>query len=627
MTKTIRTALLAAGLGSLLAVAPAMAVTPVAAAVSAVAGASAAAAAKPAASDFTAAGFDAWSERVAAERMRADPEHATRMQYFQGAEQARLDGQWDPLSKQAQLESAARIRVALAELARFKRDTLSPTQRTSAALMDWTMRQDLAEVEFLDQRYVFEHMSGVHVGPITFLVQEHPLRNAADVRSYLRRMGGLAALMDQGIARSRAAQAKGALMPRFITATTIGQIEQFVATPPASNPLVLSLTERMAQIDGLDAAARKRARAQAEAIVAKSIVPAWKRGLALMRAQLPLTTDDAGVWHLPDGDKFYAARLRANTTTELTPAEIHAIGLQQVARIEAEMDGLLRQLGYAEGTIEQRYRKMDADRQPKDAAPQVQLLDRYTGYLRDAEARARPLFDVMPQAPVEVRREPALTEPTASAHYTTPAPDGTKPGVFWAPLPGPTYDIADMRTLVHHEAVPGHHFQLAIQMEAKALPYFRRRYAFMAGSAYVEGWALYAEQLAVENGWYEGDPVGHLGQLYGALFRARRLVVDTGLHAMKWTRQQAIDYGITAQEVDRYVTWPGQACAYMLGRLRIEAVREKARRELGERFDIKQFHNVVLLTGDVPLTVLEQVVDEWVDSRRNAGSGSATAAP
>lgn len=576
---------------------------------------------------FAAADFDAWAERIAAARMKSVPEHATRMQYFDGPTQARLDGQWDELSRASALADLARDRQALAELARFPREAMTPTQRTSAALMAWTLQQDVAEAAFFDHHYVFEHMAGVHVGPITFLVQEHPMRGARDVRSYLKRMEGLAALMDQGIARARAAQAKGVLMPRFITATTIGQIEQFVAVPPAANPLVISLTERMAGLADLDDAARRRIRARAETLVARSIVPAWRRGLALMRAQLPLTTDDAGVWRLPDGDRFYAARLRANTTTELTPAEIHAIGLKQVARIEGEMDGLLRQLGYAEGTIEQRFRKMDADRQPTGAAPQGELLDRYTAYLRDAEARARLIFDVMPKAPVEVRREPALTEPTASAHYTTPAPDGSQPGVFWAPLAGPTYEIADMRTLVHHEAIPGHHFQLAIQMEARDLPYFRRRQAFSAGSAYVEGWALYSEQLAVENGWYDGDPVGHLGQLYGALFRARRLVVDTGLHAMKWTRQQAIDYGITPQEVDRYVTWPGQACAYMLGRLRIEALREKARHQLGDRFEIKQFHNVVLLTGDVPLTVLEQVVDDWVDSRRSAGSGSANAAP
>lgn len=577
----------------------------------------------------TAADFDTWAARLAADRMREQPQHATAMQYFERPVQDRLDGQWDSLSREHELAAMARDRRALAELARFPRDALSPSQRTSASLIAWALQQDVDDAPFIDHGYVFEHMDGVHVGPITFLVQEHPLRDARDVRSFLQRMAGLAPLMDQGIARARAAQAKGVLMPRFITATSIGQIEQFIAAKPADNPLVSTLAARMAALPDMTPAAQHRARRQAEAIVAKSVVPAWRRGLTLLRAQLPLTTDDAGLWRLPDGDKLYALRLRGNTTTTLSPAEIHAIGLQQVARIESEMDGLLRQLGYTDGNIEQRFRAMDADRQPKEAAPQAQLLARYTDYLRDAQQRARKLFDIVPQAAVEVRREPALTEPTASAHYTTPAPDGTQPGVFWAPLGGPTYEIADMRTLVHHEAIPGHHFQLAIQMEAKELPYFRRRQVFSAGSAYVEGWALYAEQLAVENGWYEGDPVGHLGQLYGALFRARRLVVDTGLHAMKWTRQQAIDYGITPQEVDRYVTWPGQACAYMLGRLRIEALREQARQQLGDRFDIKQFHNTVLLTGDVPLTVLEQVVGEWVVAvaERPPGSSPAHAAP
>ena len=172
-----------------------------------------------------------------------------------------------------------------------------------------------------------------------------------------------------------------------------------------------------------------------------------------------------------------------------------------------------------------------------------------------------------------------------------------------------------MRTLVYHEAVPGHHFQISIQQEAQGLPPYRRSRVFSSGSAFIEGWALYAEQLAAENGWYDGDPAGRLGQLSDALFRARRLVVDTGLHSMKWTRQQAIDYGISATEVDRYVVWPGQACAYMIGRLKIEALRDKAKAALGDKFDIKKFHNLVLLTGEVPLKVLEVVVDDWIKAQ------------
>ena len=221
-----------------------------------------------------------------------------------------------------------------------------------------------------------------------------------------------------------------------------------------------------------------------------------------------------------------------------------------------------------------------------------------------------------PRTPVEVRREPAFSEKTAAAHYNDPASDGSRPGIFYLPLPGPRYEMLTRRTLAYHEAVPGHHFQVAIQQEMTTLPKYRRLLIFGGNSAYQEGWALYAERLADENGWYEGDPHGRLGYLADALLRARRLVVDTGIHAKRWTRQQAIDYGINAQEVERYIVWPGQACAYMIGQLKIVELREKARTALGNKFSIKAFHNLVLETGSVPLDVLEQEVDVWTEASR-----------
>jgi uncharacterized protein (DUF885 family) len=557
-------------------------------------------------------GFDTWAEGVAAQRMRADPIMATVFQYFKDEEQATLDGRFAPINKTAIREKAARERKELEELHGFDPKTLTPVQKVSAGVIAWSLEQDVVAADYLDDDFIFNQMSGLQVAPVNFMTQQQPLRNARDVRSYLERLSGLARRMDEGIARARSADAQGVLMPRFITTKVISQFEHFLAPAAAQNVLVTAMDERMAHIEGLSPEQREVARGKAEKIVADSVLPAWKRGLALMQAQLPRTTDDAGVWRLKGGDKYYAAQLRRMTTTDYTPAEIHAIGLAQVARIEGEMDGLLKQLGYVDGSVKDRYARMDADRQPKAADPRPELLDRYTSILRDAEARARLVFDVLPTAPVEVRREPALTEATAAAHYTSPAPDGSRPGIFWAPLPGPTFQISEMRTLVYHEAVPGHHFQIAIQQEAQGLPPYRRSRVFGSGSAFVEGWALYAEQLAAENGWYDGDPAGRLGQLSDALFRARRLVVDTGLHSMKWTRQQAIDYGISPTEVDRYVVWPGQACSYMIGRLKIEALRDKAKAALGDKFDIKKFHNLVLLTGEVPLKVLEGVVDDWI---------------
>ena len=561
---------------------------------------------------WAAPGFDAWAEGAAARRMRADPILTTVFQYFKGEEQATLDGRFASITKSAILENVAHERKELEELRGFDPKALTPVQKVSAGVIAWSLEQDIVAADYLDDDFIFNQMSGLQVAPVNFMTQQQPLRNARDVQSYLERLSGLARRMDEGIARARSADAQGALMPRFITTKVISQFEHFLAPAAAQNVLVTAMDERMAHIEGLSPEQREVARAKAEKIVADSVLPAWRRGLALMRAQLPRTTDDAGVWRLKGGDKYYAAKLRSMTTTDYTPAEIHAIGLAQVTRIEGEMDGLLKQLGYVDGSVKDRYARMDADRQPKGANPRPELLDRYTSILRDAEVRARLVFDVLPTASVEVRREPALTEATAAAHYTSPAPDGSRPGIFWAPLPGPTFAISEMRTLVYHEAVPGHHFQIAIQQEAQDLPPYRRSRVFGSGSAFVEGWALYAEQLAAENGWYAGDPAGRLGQLSDALFRARRLVVDTGLHSMKWTRQQAIDYGISATEVDRYVVWPGQACSYMIGRLKIEALRDKAKAALGDKFDIKKFHNLVLLTGEVPLKVLEEVVDDWI---------------
>ncbi len=561
--------------------------------------------------------FDTWADALATEEMRADPIDATYTQYFTGAEQDALDRKLTPITREHRASRVAAARKALTELAKFDRAKLDAQQRTTAGVIEWSLNVTVNSEPFADHHFTFNQFRGLHVSLVHFLSQAHPIRNRRDIENYLARLALVAGQIDDGIRLAKDAASRGFLMPDFIIKSTLGQFERFLADEPAKNILVASLEERAAKLKDVSAEDRAKFTAAATETVAKSVIPAFQRAQAMLKEQLPLAKSDAGLWRLPAGDKAYANALRRFTTTELTADEIHAIGLREVARIEKQMDKLLRQLGYSDGSIKERYEKLNLDSQPPaEPDPRPALLEKYTTILRDSEKRAALVFDLRPKAPVEVRREAAFTEKTAAAHYTGPAKDGTLPGVFRAPLPGPTFNILGMRTLVYHEGVPGHHFQIALQRETASLPRCRRDGIFTGGSAFSEGWALYAEQLATENGWYDGDIPGHLGQLQGELFRAKRLVADTGLHTKHWTRQQAIDYGIPASETERYVMNPGQACAYKIGMLKILELRAKAEKALGGKFSLKEFHNVVLQTGNVPLAVLEQVIDDHIAAKR-----------
>lgn len=563
--------------------------------------------------------FAAWSDRFAADWVRANPQLATSTQYFSGAEQDALDRQLTPLTQAQRQKMIALAQSGVARLDQFLAGPLGDEARTSAAVMRWSLANTVASAPYEDYNFIFNQFSGVQIGLVNFMTTTHPLRRASDVANYLARLDQVATRMDEALARARAATARGLIPPRFILERAQYQVDLFLQPAADRNVLVTSLARRTEKLPDLAPAARAQALADAARIVDARIRPAYRRVQAFMAQLHPKTTDTAGISRLPDGAAAYQQALRTYTSTNLTAREIHAIGLREVARIEAEMDKHLRALGYTEGGIEERMKRLDATFQPKgEGDPRPALLQRYAGIVQDALTRSDALFNLKPRAPVDVRREPPLTEPSAAAHYTLPAPDGSRPGIFWVPMPGPTFDVIRMRSLSYHEAVPGHHFQLAIQQERTDLPKFRAQRIFGGGSAHSEGWALYAERLAVEQGWYEGDVPGLLGALGSELFRARRLVVDTGLHTQGWTRQQAIDYGIKAQEVERYVAWPGQACAYMTGMLRIVELREHARQALGAKFSLPAFHDVVLQSGSVPLDVLGEIVERWIAAQKDA---------
>jgi len=569
--------------------------------------------------------FDLFVDHVAAAMMSEDPMSATVSQYFSGAEQDAVDRRLSaqdrigtPFDSAARERRVARTRADLATLKGYSRVALTPVQRVSAGMLEWKFEDILrSDAGLADHVYVFEQFGGVQISLVNFLSQTHPIRNARDAENYLVRLSQVAGVLDQGIATARSRAALGAVPPRFILQATIGGIDRLLQDPPEKNVLVTSLDQRVAKLASIPADRRSAWVAAAQRTVAESVLPAIGRVRALLAGQESVASDAAGFGERPNGEKAYAAALASNTTTEMTPEAVHQLGLREVTRIEAQMDAILKQLGYADGSVKDRYLQLNATLLPKlDPDPRPALVRRFTEIVRDAEKRSVALFDLRPRAPVEVRREPPFTENGAAAHYSMPAPDGSKPGIFWIPLgtiaPDVIWDGAGMKSVAYHEAVPGHHFQLTLQQELPDVPRFRQKRALGGFTSFTEGWALYAERLAAESGWYEGDPQGHLGQLNAELFRARRLVVDTGLHMMHWSQQQAIDYGIQASEVDRYAATPGQACAYKIGELRILAERAKAQAALGPKFSLKQFHNLLFRTGTVPLAVLTQAVDDWI---------------
>jgi uncharacterized protein (DUF885 family) len=542
----------------------------------------------------------------------ANPEMATNMRLFSGDVQDRLDSQLSDISDEAAHARIARAKDGLAELKRFDRTRLTPEQKISAEMMEYQLKDIVAEEPYLKYSFPLNQFGGVQVRLPSLMTDIHPMKTERDAENYLARLSAAGGKINQamGIMQDRAKQ--GIRLPGFISVETVAQMKRFTEPEPASNILVASFAERLSKIGTIDPAKKAAMTASAEKIVRDSIYPAYRGamdGLATVNAK---ATEDAGLWRLPHGAEAYAFALHRYTTTEMTAGEIHQKGLDEVSRIEKEMDGLFRKIGYADGSIVQRFEKLQADYSYPDA-PNVRelVLADYAKILKENNERSLEAFDRRPKANCIVQRIPAFQEANAAANYSGPPKDGSRPGIVRIPLVGPKFPKPGMRTLAAHEGIPGHHFQIASQVEMTTLPAFRRQNPFGSMSAFTEGWGLYAERLASELGWYKDDVPSDLGRLNGELFRAKRLVVDRGIHSMKWTREQSIAYGIRKSEVDRYVMMPGQACSYKIGQLKILELREEAKKAMGAKFSLKAYHNVVLGNGSIPLTLLARVVGDW----------------
>jgi uncharacterized protein (DUF885 family) len=471
------------------------------------------------------------------------------------------------------------------------------------------------------QPYILSQLTGSYCNTPAFLDSQQPVESRTDIEAYFSRLEGFAETMDQEIDVSRHDMAQGVIAPDFALARTLQQMTQLRAEKAESCNLLMSVVNR--------ARAKKLTgdwQVAGGKLVAEKVYPALDRQIALVKQMQTKARHDAGCWALRHGGDYYRASLTYWATTDKAPEEIHRLGLDIVADHTAKIDTLMKKQGMTKGTVGERLRAMYADKRtlyPNTDAAKTRLIADLNAHVQKVRADLPKYFGALPKANLEIRRVPANIEAgQPGGYYNNPSLDGKRPGIYWINLRD-TAEIPKwtLGTLTHHEGIPGHHLQLSIQQEAN-LPLIRKLSFY---SAYIEGWALYAEQLAVEMGEFAGDPLGEIGQLHDSMFRGVRLVVDSGMHALKWSREQAVKYYVetlgdleasAVTEIERYAVWPGQACSYMLGKLAILAARTRAQKALGAKFDIRKFHDAVLLNGAMPLQLIDSVVDRYIGAAK-----------
>ena len=531
----------------------------------------------------------------------------------------------------------ARLKKSREGLNRFNPEKLKGQEKLSWEIATWFLDDIIAQSEFEHSGYRVNQISGPMVDLPQFLTDMHVIKNEKSVKRYLSRLDEFARVIGEVKARVEDDRAAGVTPPDFVIEKALTGMRAFIEGGAGKNPLVTTLPDKLDKIKGMTPEKKAAYVAEATKAVNDKIIPGYRSMIALFEDMAATATHDAGIWRIPDGDRIYAAALRNNTTTDLSADEIHEIGLAEVERIEREMTAILDAEGVpaadeAGAAIPFAARialvsQRPGEVFPNDDAGRQAMIDYLTELNKDVMELAPKYFITIPPQPVEVVRVPEYSQDSApGGYYNPPALDGSRPGRFYINLK----DTSDnprwtLPTLLYHEAAPGHHFQLSASQLIKGVPLLRKISPF---TAYSEGWALYAERVAAQDmNLYATDPFGDLGRLQAEIFRAVRLVVDTGMHAKHWSREQAITYMVAktgqteaevTREIERYVVWPGQATAYKTGQLAILRLRAKAEAELGEKFDLRKFHELILGNGAMPLGILERTVDEWIAKEKAA---------
>ena len=506
----------------------------------------------------------------------------------------------------------------------YKVNKLSSNQLITHKIAVFDTEIDIERFErFRYHSYPFNQISGNHLNLVEFMTDTHPIRNGQEAEDYIARVKMFDDALQANLIWLEEQKKLGIFAPKFVFDHVIGQLRELIGYKDSENPLMQIFIKKINELD-ISEAEKNRLLQELSKTIATEVKSGFKLILEFMLESYENANLHHGVWSLPEGDDFYSLRLKSYTTTDYSAEEIHQIGLEEVARIGNRMKEIFIELGYE---VNKPIGEMmnDLNEDPRflyeDTPDRKEIVIRdYNQMVKEAEQDVKPYFEEFPKSPVEVRAVPEYSEKTAAGgYYQSPSLDGSRPGVFYANL----YDIKQtpkfgMRTLTFHEAVPGHHFQIALNLENEDLTLYRR--LGYRTSAFTEGWALYSEQLAVEVGMTK-DLYDELGVLQSEMFRANRLVVDTGLHYKKWTREKAMEYmkkttGMSDTEVrveiERYIVWPAQATSYKMGMLKILELRDRAINKMGDKFDLKKFHSLVLNQGIVPLFILEDLIDEWI---------------
>jgi len=535
---------------------------------------------------------------------------------------------WDDFSEKYALEELEITKDNLAIVNKINENLLDPQTKVSLDLMKQNLIEEIEDFKWRHYNYPLNQMFGIHSEVPSLLINSHPIMHLKDADDYIARLDRIKTLFDQVIEGLNIRAEKGIIAPAFVYPYVISDSQNLITGMPFNEGKDSAiLADFRSKIDELNISQvdKDKLIERASQSLKTNVKPAYENLIAAVKQIQKKAGSVDGVWRLKDGEAFYNNALARTTTTNLTAPQIHQIGLDEVARIHAEMEVIMKKVGF-KGDLPVFFEFMRHDIQfyyPETEQGKAKYLSEATALIETMKNRLDDLFIVKPKASINVKAVEAFREKsTGKAFYQNPSMDGSRPGIYYANL----YRMSDMPTyqmeaLAYHEGIPGHHMQLAIAQELKDIPKFRK---FGGYTAYVEGWGLYSEYLPKEIGMYS-DPYSDFGRLAMELWRACRLVVDTGIHAMKWDREKSIEYYVTntpnpqpdaVKMVERHIVMPSQATAYKIGMLKILEIREKAQMALGDKFDIREFHEVVLKNGAVPLNVLAQYIDEYIASKK-----------